>query len=97
MHMANELLSVPVVAGTWVAAGTGLGLICHHLRRVLTTERLPLMGVLGAFVFAAQMVNVQLPGMPGTSGHLIGAVLLAIVLGPTAGPWSSHRWSSSSV
>ena len=40
------------------------------------------MGILGAFVFAAQMVNFQLPAMPGTSGHLIGAVLLAIILGP---------------
>jgi len=85
MHMANELLSIPVAAGTILVAGTGLGLVCHHLRRVLATERLPLMGILGAFVFAAQMVNVQLPGMPGTSGHLIGAVLLAILLGPTAG------------
>jgi cobalt/nickel transport system permease protein len=43
------------------------------------------MGILGAFVFAAQMVNVPLPGLPGTSGHLVGAALLAIVLGPAAG------------
>ena len=43
------------------------------------------MGVMGAFVFAAQMVNFTLPGMPGTSGHLGGGVLLAILLGPSAG------------
>jgi len=43
------------------------------------------MGILGAFVFAAQMVNFQLPAMPGTSGHMVGAVLLAIILGPHAG------------
>jgi cobalt/nickel transport system permease protein len=40
------------------------------------------MGVLGAFIFAAQMVNFQLPAMPGTSGHMVGSVLLSIVLGP---------------
>ncbi|HYW79387.1 MAG TPA: energy-coupling factor ABC transporter permease, partial [Thermoguttaceae bacterium] len=38
-----------------------------------------------AFVFAAQMINFTLPGMPGTSGHLGGGVLLAILLGPAAG------------
>jgi len=43
------------------------------------------MGVMGAFVFAAQMINFTLPGMPGTSGHLGGGVLLAILLGPAAG------------
>jgi len=42
------------------------------------------MGVMGAFVFAAQMINIQLPAMPGTSGHMIGAVLLAVILGPHA-------------
>jgi len=41
-----------------------------------------LMGIMGAFVFAAQMINFQLPAMPGTSGHMVGAVLLAIMLGP---------------
>jgi cobalt/nickel transport system permease protein len=46
---------------------------------------MPLMGVMGAFVFAAQMINFTLPGMPGTSGHLGGGVLLAILLGPAAG------------
>ncbi len=85
MHMANELLSVPAAVGTCAVAGTGLALICRRLRSVLTCEKRSLMGILGAFVFAAQMVNVQLPGMPGTSGHLIGSVLLAIVLGPAAG------------
>ena len=39
------------------------------------------MGVMGAFVFAAQMINFTLPGMPGTSGHLGGGVLLAILWG----------------
>jgi cobalt/nickel transport system permease protein len=82
MHMANELLSVPVAVGTLAIAAGGIGLICRKVRRVITSDKLPLMGILGAFVFAAQMVNFQLPVMPGTSGHMVGAVLLSIVLGP---------------
>jgi cobalt/nickel transport system permease protein len=82
MHMANELLSVPVAAGTLAVAAGGIGLICRKVRQVVSSDKLPLMGILGAFVFAAQMVNFQLPAMPGTSGHMVGAVLLAIVLGP---------------
>jgi cobalt/nickel transport system permease protein len=82
MHMANELLSIPVATGTLAIAGGGLGFICRKVRQVIAADKLALMGILGAFVFAAQMVNFQLPAMPGTSGHLIGAVLLAIILGP---------------
>lgn len=84
MHMANELLSVPVAAGSFTLAGIGLGVVCNRVKQAITTDQLGLMGVLGAFVFAAQMVNIPLPGLPGTSGHLIGAVLLAILLGPHA-------------
>jgi cobalt/nickel transport system permease protein len=84
MHMANELLSVPVATGTFAIAGIGLGVVCHRIKQTVTTEQLGLMGILGAFVFAAQMINLPLPGLPGTSGHLIGAVLLAILLGPHA-------------
>ncbi|MCF7972668.1 MAG: energy-coupling factor ABC transporter permease [Phycisphaerae bacterium] len=85
MHMANELLSVPVAAGTFAAAGIGLGVVCNRVKQTISTDQLGLMGILGAFVFAAQMINLPLPGLPGTSGHLIGAVLLAILLGPHAG------------
>jgi len=82
MHMANELLSVPVAGGTLAIAAAGIGLVCRKAKRFITSEKLALMGILGAFVFAAQMVNFQLPIMPGTSGHMVGAVLLAIILGP---------------
>jgi len=85
MHMANELLSVQVAAGTLTIAVAGLGLICRKVKHIITSDRLALMGILGAFIFAAQMVNFQLPAMPGTSGHMVGAVLLAIILGPQAG------------
>jgi len=82
MHMANELLSIPVAAGTLAIAAGSLCFICRKVRQVIAAEKLALMGILGAFVFAAQMVNFQLPAMPGTSGHMVGAVLLAIILGP---------------
>jgi cobalt/nickel transport system permease protein len=85
MHMANELLSVPVATGTLAIAAAGLGIICRKARRVITSDKIALMGIMGAFVFAAQMINFQLPAMPGTSGHMVGAVLLAIMLGPHAG------------
>lgn len=85
MHMANELLSVPVAAGTLAVAAAGLGVICRKARKLIASDKIALMGIMGAFVFAGQMVNFQLPAMPGTSGHMIGAVLLAIILGPHAG------------
>ena len=84
MHMANELLSVPVATGSLAIAATALGLICKKTRQIITSDKLALMGILGAFVFAGQMVNFRLPAMPGTSGHMVGAVLLAIILGPHA-------------
>jgi len=84
MHMANELLSVPVAGGTLAVAAAGLGLVCRKARQIITPDKIALMGILGAFVFAAQMVNFQLPAMPGTSGHMVGSVLLAIILGPHA-------------
>jgi len=85
MHMANELLSVPVAAGTLAIAAAALGLVCRKVGQIITSDKFALMGILGAFVFAAQMVNFQLPAMPGTSGHMVGAVLLAIILGPHIG------------
>ena len=57
MHMANELLSVPVAAGTLAIAAAGLGLVCRKAKQLVTSEKLALMGILGAFIFAAQMVN----------------------------------------
>ncbi|MEN6309065.1 MAG: energy-coupling factor ABC transporter permease [Anaerohalosphaeraceae bacterium] len=82
MHMANELISFPVAGVSIGIAGGALGWICKSIRQEIVSEKAALMGVLGAFVFAAQMINFQLPLMPGTSGHLIGAVFLSVMLGP---------------
>jgi len=84
MHMADALIS-PLVGGAMgavaaVAAGTSV----HKVQREADDRRVPLMGVIGAFVFAAQMINFSIPGT-GSSGHLGGGLLLAALLGPYAG------------
>jgi cobalt/nickel transport system permease protein len=85
MHMMNELISVPVAAGTLAVSAGWIAVISRKLHKTLKNADYALMGVLGAFVFAAQMVNIQLPLMPGTSCHFVGAVMLAIIFGPHVG------------
>ncbi len=83
MHMADALVS-PAVGGTlWAVAAGLLGWCARRVRRVLRDDLAPMMGVLGAFVFAAQMINFTIPGT-GSSGHLGGGLLLAVLLGPHA-------------
>lgn len=84
MHMADALLS-PAVGGTMWAAAAGLAAYAaRKVRQELDGIKVPLMGVLGAFIFAAQMLNFSIPGT-GSSGHLGGGMILAILLGPYAG------------
>lgn len=83
MHMADALLSPAVGATFWLASGTVLARCAHTLKTSDRDDLVPLMGVLGAFVFAAQMINVTIPGT-GSSGHLGGGLLLSILLGPQA-------------
>jgi cobalt/nickel transport system permease protein len=83
MHMSDALLSPAVGATFW--AGT-LGTIAYCSKKMkenLDEKMIPLMGVTGAFIFAAQMVNFTIPGT-GSSGHLGGGMILAIILGPYA-------------
>lgn len=83
MHMADALLS-PAVGGTFWAATAVMTWHCSkRVRETLDDQMIPLMGVLGAFIFAAQMINFTIPGT-GSSGHLGGGLLLAILLGPHA-------------
>ena len=83
MHMADALLS-PAVGGTMWAATAGIIAYCSaKVRTDLDEHKVPLMGVLGAFVFAAQMINFAIPAT-GSSGHIGGGLLLAILLGPHA-------------
>lgn len=83
MHMADALLSPAVGVSFWGLSGAALAYCAGRVRRSLDDHMVPLMGVLGAFVFAAQMINFTIPGT-GSSGHLGGGLLLAVLLGPHA-------------
>ena len=85
MHMANHLVSTPVALGGWTIALSWLGFAGAKCRKQIDLEKLKLVALVGAFVFAAQMVNFKLPTMEGTSGHIVGGVLSCFVLGPFAG------------
>lgn len=83
MHMADALIS-PVVGGTVWAATAGTLVYCsNRVRKEIDDRKIPLMGVLGAFIFAAQMINFTIPAT-GSSGHLGGGMILTILLGPHA-------------
>lgn len=84
MHMADALVSAPVAA---VMAAASAGAAVYAVKKVKQQndpKKIPLMGVMGAFVFAAQMINFTIPGT-GSSGHMTGSILLSAVLGPEAG------------
>ncbi|MDP4152354.1 MAG: energy-coupling factor ABC transporter permease [Bacillota bacterium] len=84
MHMADSLIS-PAVGGVMWAASAGV--IAYSVKKIekeMDEKKAPLMGVVGAFVFAAQMINFTIPGT-GSSGHIGGGILLAALLGPYAG------------
>ena len=83
MHMADSLLSPQVGATMWAVSA---GILAYCSKKVRTENdpgKIPLMGVLGAFIFATQMINFTIP-ITGSSGHLGGGLILAILLGPQA-------------
>src|SRR5512140_654507 len=83
MHMADALLS-PAVGGAFLAGTIGtIGYASKKLKDHPDDRKIPLMGVLGAFIFASQMINFTIPGT-GSSGHLGGGMILAVLLGPHA-------------
>lgn len=83
MHMADALVSPPVAVTAGVAAAALIVAASSKVSKIRRDDLLPTMGVMGAFVFAAQMINFTIPGT-GSSGHIIGGVLLAALLGPWA-------------
>lgn len=82
MHIPDGFLSVPVAIVGWLVMGGLVAVALRQARGQLGESQIPLLGVLAAFVFAAQMINFPVAG--GTSGHLLGAALVAILLGPWA-------------
>jgi len=83
MHMADALLSPAVGTTLWAGTVAVGGYASKKLKAQIDDRMIPLMGVLGAFIFAAQMINFTIPGT-GSSGHLGGGMILAILLGPHA-------------
>ena len=84
MHMADALLSPGIAGVMYVLSGTAACLAARKVKNSEDPALVPEMGVLGAFVFAAQMLNFAIPGS-GSSGHLCGGMLLAAVVGPWGG------------
>ena len=82
MHIPDGFLSTPVWASLAAFSAPSVAVLARRAQAGLAESRVPLMGVMGAFVFAAQMINF--PVGVGASGHLVGGALLAIALGPAA-------------
>lgn len=80
LHIPDGFLSGGVSAALWVVAILAIAYGLRVANVSLTEERVPLLGVLAAFIFAAQMLNFPVAG--GTSGHFLGATLAAVLLGP---------------
>jgi cobalt/nickel transport system permease protein len=82
MHIPDGFLATPVWVALDASAIPAIGILARRARVEFDELRIPALGVMGAFVFAAQMINF--PVAPGASGHLVGAALLAFTLGPAA-------------
>jgi cobalt/nickel transport system permease protein len=83
MHIPDGFLNVGTAAATGVISAGGIANAVRVTGKQLKEKQVPIMGVLAAFIFAAQMLNFPIAG--GTSGHFMGAALAAIILGPWAG------------
>ena len=81
MHIPDGFLDGRTAAVSAALSVTALGVALNHAKRSMPPRQVPLLGLTASFIFAAQMLNFPVAG--GTSGHLIGAVLAAILLGPS--------------
>jgi cobalt/nickel transport system permease protein len=83
LHIPDGFINGATSAGFGVAAAGGVGAALRQTGKYLSERQVPLAGLVAAFVFAAQMVNF--PVVSGMSGHLLGGVLAAVLVGPWAG------------
>ncbi len=83
MHVPDGFINIPVSVVAGGVAAVGLAVSLRGARRELDERTAPLAGLVAAFVFAAQMINFPVAG--GTSGHLLGGVLAAVLVGPCTG------------
>ncbi len=84
MHMADALVAPAVAGMMYASSAVAAAYSVKKVRLNADPKKVPVMGVMGAFVFAAQMINFTIPGT-GSSGHLCGGMLLSALLGPYAG------------
>ena len=84
MHMADALLAPATAATMYAASAITAGVSIHQLKKDDEPQKLPVMAVTAALVFAGQMINYTIPGT-GSSGHMCGGMLLSALLGPQAG------------
>ncbi|MEG0143600.1 MAG: energy-coupling factor ABC transporter permease [Akkermansia sp.] len=82
--MSDALISPTTGATMWIISALCIAYASKKVKEESTDKLVPLMGILGAFIFAAQMINFSIP-MTGSSGHLGGGIILAVLLGPWAG------------
>ena len=82
MHIPDGFIDAPTSAGAAVVAAAGVGVSLKKASETLQEKQIPLCGLVAAFVFAGQMLNFPVAG--GTSGHLVGGVLAAVLVGPYA-------------
>jgi cobalt/nickel transport system permease protein len=83
MHIPDGFLNTATAVGAWAVSAGGVTYAVRRVSKELQERQVPLIGVTAAFIFAAQMINFPVAG--GTSGHLLGGALAAILLGPWAG------------
>jgi cobalt/nickel transport system permease protein len=82
MHIPDGILAANTWAPTWLISAGSIGYCLKKTSGMLKDRMVPLMGIMSAFIFAAQMINF--PVIAGTSGHLLGSVLASVLLGPYA-------------
>ena len=82
MHIPDGFLDTRTAVTMAAVSAAGLGVAIRLVRHTLAARRVPLIGLAAAFIFVTQMLNFPVAG--GTSGHLIGAVLATVLLGPSA-------------
>jgi cobalt/nickel transport system permease protein len=83
MHIPDGFLTAGTLAPAWAVSVAAVACAVRKTTQKLKERMIPLMGIMSAFIFAAQMINFPVAG--GTSGHLFGGVLAAVLLGPYAG------------
>ncbi|MGE0308769.1 MAG: energy-coupling factor ABC transporter permease [Acidimicrobiia bacterium] len=83
MHIPDGFINAGTSAGAGVVAVAGVGVCLHQATKSLDEKQVPMAGLAAAFIFAVQMLNF--PVANGTSGHLLGGVLAAVLVGPWAG------------